>query len=113
MLNPDCGFRVGELLPPEVGMLLRTAIGDELRRNRLSQGRTLRDVSKAASVSLGYLSEIERGVKEPSSEMLAAICDSLDLKVSILINSVGQLLTVAEPAANVIKLHPVATNRAA
>jgi transcriptional regulator with XRE-family HTH domain len=94
-------------------MLLRTAIGDELRRNRLSQGRTLRDVSKAANVSLGYLSEIERGVKEPSSEMLAAICDSLDLKVSILINSVSQLLTVAEPVANVINLHPVATNRAA
>ena len=113
MLNPGCGFRVGELLPPEVGMLLRTAIGDELRRNRLSQGRTLRDVSKAANVSLGYLSEIERGVKEPSSEMLAAICDSLDLKVSILINSVSQLLTVAEPVANVINLHPVATNRAA
>jgi transcriptional regulator with XRE-family HTH domain len=113
VLNPGCGFRVGELLPPEVGMLLRTAIGDELRRNRLSQGRTLRDVSKAANVSLGYLSEIERGVKEPSSEMLAAICDSLNLKVSILINSVGQLLTVAEPVANVINLHPVATNRAA
>ncbi len=57
-------------------IVLRHVIGDELRRRRQDQGRTLRDVSAAAAVSLGYLSEVERGQKEASSELLAAICDA-------------------------------------
>ena len=55
-------------------IVLRQVIGDELRKRRQDQGRTLREVSAAAAVSLGYLSEVERGQKEASSEMLAAIC---------------------------------------
>ena len=48
-------------------VLLRTHIGQTLRQARMSQGRTLRDVAKEARVSLGYLSEVERGQKEASS----------------------------------------------
>ena len=56
-------------------VLLRKVIGDVLRARRQAQQRTLREVSAAANVSLGYLSEIERGHKEASSELLAAVCD--------------------------------------
>ncbi|MDR1634388.1 MAG: helix-turn-helix domain-containing protein [Bifidobacteriaceae bacterium] len=57
--------------------LLRSELGSVLRSNRLRQRRTLRDVSAAAKVSLGYLSEVERGQKEASSELLASICNAL------------------------------------
>ena len=60
-------------------IVLRRVIGDELRRRRQDQGRTLREVSSAARVSLGYLSEVERGQKEASSELLASICTALDV----------------------------------
>ena len=63
-------------------MLLRNAVGETLRDARTRQNRTLRDVSTAANVSLGYLSEVERGRKEASSELLASICDALELEVS-------------------------------
>lgn len=62
--------------------LLREAIGDSLRRARLAQSRTLREVSTSARVSLGYLSEVERGRKEASSELLAAICEALDVPLA-------------------------------
>jgi len=62
--------------------VLRHVVGETLRAVRLRQGRTLREVSAAARVSLGYLSEIERGHKEPSSELLGAICDALDVPLS-------------------------------
>lgn len=62
-----------------MALLLREAIGGSLRRARTSRRRTLRDVSRTARVSLGYLSEVERGRKEPSSELLASICEALDL----------------------------------
>ena len=58
-------------------MLLRKYIGETLLKERTKQGRTLRDVSAQATVSLGYLSELERGLKEVSSELLNAICESL------------------------------------
>ena len=61
-------------------MLLRDAVGKELRAARVSQSRTLRDVARDARVSLGYLSEVERGQKEASSELLSSICVSLDLR---------------------------------
>jgi transcriptional regulator with XRE-family HTH domain len=70
-------------------MLLREAIGDRLRRTRTSQRRTLREVSRVARVSLGYLSEVERGRKEPSSELLASICDALDLPLDELLRRVA------------------------
>jgi transcriptional regulator with XRE-family HTH domain len=69
--------------------LLREAIGERLRRTRSSQCRTLREVSRVARVSLGYLSEVERGRKEPSSELLAAICDALDLPLDELLRHVA------------------------
>jgi transcriptional regulator with XRE-family HTH domain len=70
-------------------VLLREAIGDRLRHARTNQHRTLREVSRAARVSLGYLSEVERGRKEPSSELLAAICDALELPLSDLLHLVA------------------------
>src|ERR1700722_7416330 len=65
--------------------LLREVLGDVLRRSRTKQGRTLRQVSDSARVSLGYLSEVERGRKEASSELLNAICDALDVPLSQLL----------------------------
>ncbi|MGH3519438.1 MAG: helix-turn-helix domain-containing protein [Haloechinothrix sp.] len=70
-------------------VLLREAIGDRLRHARTNQRRTLREISHSARVSLGYLSEVERGQKEASSELLAAICDALDLPLSELLFNVA------------------------
>ena len=78
--------------------MLREVLGAELRRVRLLQGRTLRDVSSAASVSLGSLSEIERGEKEASSEMLLAICGALDLPLSVLLTALAARVADLEPA---------------
>ena len=70
-------------------VLLRKVIGDALRARRLAQHRTLREVSTAANVSLGYLSEIERGHKEASSELLASICDALGARLSEMLGDVA------------------------
>ena len=75
-----------------MALLLREALGDSLRRTRVSQSRTLREVSSSARVSLGYLSEIERGRKEASSELLAAICDALEVPLSDVLFDVSGLL---------------------
>lgn len=77
-------------------MLLRELLGETLREERVHQGRTLREVSGMARVSLGYLSEVERGQKEASSELLAAICTSLDLPLSSLLSTVSDKLVIAE-----------------
>jgi transcriptional regulator with XRE-family HTH domain len=79
--------------------LLRTEIGDSLRAARLRQNRTLRDVSTGASVSLGYLSEIERGQKEASSELISAICEELELPVSLLLREVSDRVALSEGVA--------------
>lgn len=79
-------------------ILLRRLLGDVLRRQRQRQGRTLREVSSSARVSLGYLSEVERGQKEASSELLAAICDALDVRMSDLLREVSDELALAELA---------------
>lgn len=76
-----------------LAVLLREALGDELRRLRMDQGRTLREVSTSARVSLGYLSEVERGQKEASSELLAAICSALDVPVGVVLTTVGTSMT--------------------
>ena len=68
-------------------MLLRDVIGEELRRSRIEKEKTLRDVSSQACISLGYLSEVERGLKEPSSEILNAICKSLTISISDLLTA--------------------------
>ncbi|NMO89904.1 helix-turn-helix domain-containing protein [Actinomycetospora sp. TBRC 11914] len=75
-----------------MALLLREAIGGTIRRARTERRRTLRDVSRDARVSLGYLSEIERGRKEPSSELLAAICDALALTLPELLDDVANSL---------------------
>jgi DNA-binding Xre family transcriptional regulator len=77
-------------------VLLRRLLGDVLRRHRVLQSRTLRDVSAAAGVSLGYLSEIERGRKEASSELLAAICTALDVPLSDVLREAGDDLAREE-----------------
>ncbi len=77
-------------------VVLRREIGDVLRDARQRQGRTLREVSSAARVSLGYLSEVERGQKEASSELLASICDALDVPMSLVLREVSDRIAVAE-----------------
>lgn len=77
-------------------VLLRHLLGDALRRLRLRQGRTLREVSAAARVSLGYLSEVERGRKEASSELLASICDALGAPLSQVLREVSDTFALAE-----------------
>src|SRR5579875_1749187 len=94
-----------------MALLLREAIGGTIRRARTERRRTLRDVSRDARVSLGYLSEIERGRKEPSSELLAAICDALALSLPELLDDVANTLRPdsLRPAA----VRPEAPRRAA
>jgi transcriptional regulator with XRE-family HTH domain len=78
--------------------LLREVIGDVLRRARTEQGRTLREVSDSARVSLGYLSEVERGRKEASSELLGAICGALDVPLSRVLSDAGDQMARKEGA---------------
>jgi transcriptional regulator with XRE-family HTH domain len=82
--------------------LLRTLLGDILRRNRLEQRRTLADVARAARVSLPYLSELERGRKEASSEVLAAVCGALRIELSDVLTAAGRDL--ANDRAPVLRL---------
>jgi transcriptional regulator with XRE-family HTH domain len=77
-------------------VLLRHLLGDALRRLRLRQGRTLREVSASARVSLGYLSEVERGQKEASSELLAAICTALGTPLSQVLREVSDNFALVE-----------------
>jgi Helix-turn-helix len=81
---------------PMKPVLVRELIGESLREERVSQGKTLREVSRKARVSLGYLSEVERGQKEASSELLAAICAALDLPLSVVLNVVSEKMAVYE-----------------
>jgi transcriptional regulator with XRE-family HTH domain len=77
-------------------VLVRQEIGDVLRDFRLQKGRTLRQVASKASVALGYLSEVERGQKEASSEILASVADALDTPISVIMREVGDRLAVIE-----------------
>ena len=79
-------------------VLLREAVGSSLRAARTEQSRTLRDVARQARVSLGYLSEVERGQKEASSELLNAICDALGLQLSTLLSDVTVQIASGEIA---------------
>jgi transcriptional regulator with XRE-family HTH domain len=88
-------------------VLLRRVIGDALRARRQGQHRTLREVSTAANVSLGYLSEIERGQKEASSELLASICDALGAKLSEVMRDVSDTVALAEEVENLLPGTPV------
>ena len=77
-------------------VLVRQEIGDVLRDFRLQKAMTLRQVSSRASVALGYLSEVERGQKEASSEILASVADALDTPISVIMREVGDRLAVIE-----------------
>ena len=79
-------------------VLLREAVGSSLRAARTEQSRTLRDVARQARVSIGYLSEVERGQKEASSELLNAICDALGLQLSALLSDVTVQIASGEIA---------------
>lgn len=76
--------------------LLRTEIGDVLRSLRQDQGRTLREVSSQAQVSLGYLSEVERGQKEASSELLQAITGALGVPLWVVLRTVSDRMAIIE-----------------
>src|SRR6476659_4357830 len=80
-------------------VVLRHEIGDVLRDVRQRQGRTLREVSHSARVSLGYLSEVERGQKEASSELLSSICSALAVPLSSMLREVSDRVAVAEGVA--------------
>ena len=84
------------LTPPLKQVLVRELIGESLREERMAQAKTLREVSQSARVSLGYLSEVERGQKEASSELLAAICSALDVPLSVILNLVSEKMAAHE-----------------
>ena len=77
-------------------VLFRRLLGDVLRAKRMQRGMTLREVSAEARVSLGYISEIERGQKEASSELLASLCAALDIPLSEVLQDVSSLVAVEE-----------------
>jgi transcriptional regulator with XRE-family HTH domain len=85
-------------------ILLRRELGDVLRDHRQAQGRTLREVSASASVSLGYLSEVERGEKEASSELLASICAALNLPMSRMLSHVSDRVAESEAVSALVTL---------
>ncbi len=79
-------------------VIFRRLLGEVLRAQRMRQGRTLRQVSADARVSLGYISEIERGQKEASSELLASICSALDVPLSEILSEVSDAVALEEAA---------------
>jgi transcriptional regulator with XRE-family HTH domain len=91
-------------------VLLRRELGDVLRVERQTQGRTLREVSASAAVSLGYLSEVERGEKEASSELLRSICSALGLPLSSVLRSLADRVARTETLVAPVTL-PVPARR--
>ena len=89
-------------------VLFRRLLGDVLRDARMQRGLTLREVSADARVSLGYISEIERGQKEASSELLASLCAALDMPLSDVLREVSDLVAIEEAAAELTRI-PVAS----
>jgi transcriptional regulator with XRE-family HTH domain len=89
-------------------VLFRRLLGDVLRDQRMQRGMTLREVSAEARVSLGYISEIERGQKEASSELLASLCSALEVPLSEVLRDVSSAVALEEAAAGLTRL-PVAT----
>lgn len=88
-------------------------LGDSLRRTRQQQRRTLADVARAAQVSMQYLSEVERGQKEASSEILAALCEALGIELADLLADVGRSLVESRTErASVVRLESIRARRA-
>ena len=77
-------------------VLVRHEIGDVVRDFRQRKGATLRQVASRANVALGYLSEVERGQKEASSEILGSIAEALDIPLSVIMHEVADRLSVFE-----------------
>lgn len=87
--------------------LFRRLLGDVLRQRRSELGMTLREVSGAARVSLGYISEIERGQKEASSELLASLCEALEMPLSEVLHNVADAVAVEEAALTPASIAPL------
>jgi transcriptional regulator with XRE-family HTH domain len=83
-------------------VLFRRLLGDVLRAQRMRRGMTLREVSAEARVSLGYISEIERGQKEASSELLSSLCSALDLPLSVVLREVSDLVALEESLVDAV-----------
>ena len=81
---------------PQESVLLRQSLGAVLRAERMQRSMTLRELSARARISLGYISEVERGQKEASSELLAALCDALELPLSTVLRSVSDEVALEE-----------------
>ncbi|MGO4257940.1 helix-turn-helix domain-containing protein [Marmoricola sp. RAF53] len=95
-------------------VLFRRQLGDVLRNERMRRGLTLRELSSEARISLGYISEVERGQKEASSELLASLCDALDVPLSAVLREVSDTVAVEEQrilAEAAIERVPVAPAR--
>ena len=90
-------------------VLFRRLLGDVLRGARMQRGMTLRELSAEARVSLGYISEIERGQKEASSELLASLCSAMDLPLSDVLRDVANAVAVEEMALGIIASSPIST----
>ncbi|HET7351878.1 MAG TPA: helix-turn-helix transcriptional regulator [Marmoricola sp.] len=84
-------------------LLFRASLGDVLRAERVRQGMTLRELSTSARVSLGYISEIERGQKEASSELLQALCEALDVPLSGVLREVSDQVAAEEVALEAVE----------
>jgi|SRR5680860_53135 transcriptional regulator with XRE-family HTH domain len=97
MHTPDKEHHMGQ-----AALLFRASLGDVLRAERMRQGMTLRELSSSARVSLGYISEIERGQKEASSELLAALCAALDVPLSGVLREVSDYVEAEELALEVV-----------
>lgn len=82
-------------------VLFRTVLGEVLRAARMQRGMTLRQVSAEARVSPGYISEIERGTKEASSELLGSLCEALEVPLSVVLREVGTAAAMEERALEV------------
>jgi transcriptional regulator with XRE-family HTH domain len=89
-------------------VLFRRLLGEVLRDRRMQRGLTLREVSAEARVSLGYISEIERGQKEASSELLASLCHALDMPLSDVLRNVSDAVAIEEAALTATPI-PVVT----
>ncbi|MCW2739054.1 helix-turn-helix transcriptional regulator [Nocardioides sp.] len=94
-------------------VLFRRLLGDVLRGARMQRGMTLRELSAEARVSLGYISEIERGQKEASSELLASLCQAMDLPLSDVLRDVADAVALEEIAIGVVASAQIAPARPA
>ncbi|HEY0644099.1 MAG TPA: helix-turn-helix transcriptional regulator [Nocardioides sp.] len=92
-------------------VLFRRLLGEVLRGARMQRGMTLRELSAEARVSLGYISEIERGQKEASSELLASLCQAMDLPLSDVLREVADAVAVEELALEVVRTTPITAAR--